>query len=343
MEAVATELFNFFTDRNFCCGKYPEFKNTRIYDLAGAELAEKGRIIQIISEIFAENRRIIFYSPYERTLPCAVYLPDFRIMTVSGCMSGAMKRLTDRTFDIGTVLRSEASMVEEIVDYTMNQSTLYMNKSIELLGISDFLLKEYIKSSTELLKTDKLRNYARRKFTSMISGRGKGGTEIVRTVSAITCGGYRFADLPENYSIILLDDEFMAASRIFVRALSATANKYGYDTIISRAVDSEHSPFHLIIPELRTVFISESSILKSGFGNCKKINFERFYIRNLMLSREHDIRFFGSYIRKMYNEAALYARICMDIKNQGRKILEPYISGKAASDIAAEIVSSILN
>jgi len=45
----------------------------------------------------------------------------------------------------------------------------------------------------------------------------------------------------------------------------------------------------------------------------------------------------------MLSEAILYSRICMDIKNQGRKLMIPYISEKKSADIASEIVSNILN
>lgn len=344
MEAGITEKLHFFTDRSYRCGKYTEFENVRLYNIVGPDLAEKGHIIHIISDIFSESPQILYYSPYERTLPCAVFLPETGTLTACGYNLYSAERITSRYFDSGKIIENGAGPIEEIVGYTMNQSSAYMQKSIELIGIADLLLKEYIGNCAEFLKTDKLRGYAKRKLTSMLGGgKGRSGTETCRSISAITCGGYRFTQFPDDFKVIRLCDDNMAASQLFVRAASKTANKLGYDTIVSRAIDSENAPLHLVIPDMKTVFVSESAILKTGFSDVPIISLDRFYSRSLLSSREHYISFFGEYIRKMYNEAALYARICMDIKNQGRKLLMPFVSDKAASEIASEIVYGILN
>lgn len=309
----------------------------------GAELAEKGQIILITADIFSEYERILFYSPFERQLPCGLYLPDFNTLIAAGINVHIAERLSDRYFDIGRALNEKSSPVEEIVGYTMNQSRAYMNRSLELMGAAELLLREYMKNGRELLKTERLRSYAGRKISSMISERKKGGSELYRSISAVTCSGYRFAGLPEDYRIISLDDRLGAASSVFVKAASRAANRLGCNTIISRAVDSESAPLHLIIPELKTAFISDSELLPAKLDFSEKISLDRFYSRSLLISREHDTEFFCEYIRKMYSEAALYARICMDIKNQGRKILMPCVNEKAASEIASEIVHCILN
>lgn len=253
------------------------------------------------------------------------------------------EKLTSRHYDIGRLISGNSLMTGEIAGYTMNQSRIYMGKSLELIGITELLLREYIKTGSELVKHEKLKNYAGRKISSMISGRGSGGAERHYAVSAITCKGYCFCRLPEGYRIIRMSDDYIAASQLFVRAASKAANKLGYDTIISRAIDSESAPLHLVIPELKTAFVSETPILGTKFENAQKISFERFYNRSIRDSQEHSTEFFGEYIRKMYDEAALYARISMDIKNQGRKILMPYISEKETAEIASEIVCGILN
>ena len=342
-EVGATDCLHFFTDRNFSCGRYPEFDSVRLYSLVGAELAEKGQIILIAADIFSEYERILFYSPFERQLPCGLYLPDFNTLISAGCNVHIAERLSARYFDIGRALNGKSSPVEEIAGYTMNQSNAYMNRSLELMGAAELLLKEYMKNGRELLKADKLRSFAARKVASMISERKKGGTELYRSVSAVTCSGYRFAEFPEDYRIICLEDCIGAASSAFVKSASKAACRLGCNTIISRAVDSESAPLHLIIRELKTAFISDSELLPAKMKFSEKISLNRFYSRGLLVSREHDTDFFREYIRKMYSEAALYARICMDIKNQGRKILMPFVNEKTASEIASEIVHCILN
>lgn len=309
----------------------------------GADVAEKGKVIQIISEIFTESRQELYYSPFERSFPCALYLPDLNSLVASvsdGCnYTGAVCRY----YDMGKTISAGITPIEEIVGYTMSQSRAYMHKSLELIGIADLLLKEYVKNGAELFNVEKVRRYAGRKISSIAEDRGGRGNERMRAVSAVTCGGYRFIQFPGDYSIIRLCDDYIAASRAFASTASKTANKLGYDTIISYAVDCANAPLHLVIPQLKTAFVTETVIFESQFPDAPKINFSRFYINSLLDSREHDICFFGDYIKRTLKESALYARICMDIRNQSRKLLRPYISENAAAETASEIVYGILN
>ena len=335
---------HFFTDKPFNCGKYTEFKNARLYSIVGADLAEKGKIIQIISEIFSECRQELYFSPFERRIPCALYLPELNSLVACNYNESMHSGTMTRYYDSSRVMSGSFSAIEEIFSYTMAQSRMYMEKSLDLIGITDLLFKEYVRNGTELLERDKLKNYAYRKISSMLD-RKKGGAAVYsKAVSAVTCGGYRFAEFPEDYTIIRLCDDYIAASRCFVKTASDTANKLGYETIVCHAVDSENAPLHLVIPEAKTAFLSDSQVLPiKQFEESRRVGLVRFYESQIMESREHYITFSGGYIKKMLSEAILYSRICMDIKNQGRKLMIPYISEKKSADISSEIVSNILN
>lgn len=343
MGLIFTDRLHFFTDKPFWCGKYPEFENVRLFNIIGPGLEEKGKIIHILSDIFSESRQELYYSPYDRSFPCAVYLPEHNCLAVSGFPVRGEEKLSCRYFDIARILRSDISPAEEIVGYTMSQSNAYRERSLELISVADLLLREYLRSSREVLRSEELKSYAIRKIRSMLEKRDTAGTERVRALSAITCCGYRFANPSGDFTVMRLCDDYMAASRCFVKAASAAANKMGYDTIISYAADSGCSQMHLLIPEAGLMFYSESEVLRSGLATEKKLSLNRFYSRELLDSREHSLSFLGEYIRKIYSEAALNARICMDIRNQGRKLLSPYASADEASEIASEIVYGILN
>ncbi len=345
MGAGFTENLHFFTDKNYNCGNCREFDRVNLYNIVGADLAEKGKILLITAEIFSDTPKIFYYSPYEKELPCAVYLPELNSLIACSYNACPTERLRCRSFDIGRILDSaRMTLAEEIVEYTMNQSHTYMTKSLNLIGVADLLLKEYTKTVTELIKKDKLKSYAVRKVSSLLERKEGKGSTAQKLVSAISCRGYRFSDDFSDYRIIRLCDEYISASSVFVKTASHTANRLGYDTIISKAVDSEHSPVHLLIPEAKTIFVSEqAAILGVRFPETQKINLERYYNRELLDSRRHSVDFYSEYIHRLYNEAALCARISTDIKNQGRKLLMPYISEKITGEIAAEIVSCILN
>ncbi|MDD6279194.1 MAG: hypothetical protein PUA81_05330 [Oscillospiraceae bacterium] len=332
---------NYYTDRNFSCGKYREFENARTISIVGADIAEKGRIIEAVGEIFAESKPDFYFSPCDRELPYAVYLPDRNILVTGGYIKKAEEKITSRTYDISSVIGLKAAPAEEIVGYTMNQSRSYMQKYLDLLGMTDYLLREYVRNGSELLYQDRAEAYAARKISSMLEKRPVSGTAIHRSVSAITCEGYRFVKLPPETEVIRLSDRLLAAEQCFVKTAAAVACKLGYDVILSGAVDLIHSPIHLYIPGASLLFISESPLLPERFPECKKISLERFYSRGLTASREHYSDFFGEYIRRMFSESALYARICMDIRSQGRKLLAPFISEQSVSVLAAEIIQSL--
>ncbi|MBQ8297721.1 MAG: hypothetical protein IJX77_08070 [Ruminococcus sp.] len=272
-----------------------------------------------------------------------MYLPELNSLVASGLSEQCRGGITSRYFDAGRILTGDFSGVEEIVGYTMEQSREYAERSQELISIADLLLREYIGSVSDNLRTDSLKSYTVRKVKSLLGKCGKEGRESARAVSAITCNGYRFGKLPEDWKVIRLKDDHIAASRVFVKMASKTANKLGHDTMVSHSVDSENAPLHLLIPGIRTAFISESDILKTKFTDTPKINLNRFYGSALLASCNCRGAFFGEYIRKIYCESVLYARIGSDLKNQGRRLLLPYISEKAAAEIASEIVYGILN
>lgn len=339
---MTTENLSFFTDRNYNCGKYREFDGARLYNIVGPDLAEKGKTLLIIAEIFSEMECQFYYSPYERKLPCAIYIPKLKIVAASSYNKYSADSFKSRTYDISRIIGEKSSAVEAIAGYTMNQSISYMQKSLDMLGIADILLKEYIKNGRELVNADKITAYARRRIAAALEKREGKGRIIRRSISAITCGGYHFADIPNDTRIIRLFDRYIAASSIFAESAASAANKLGYDAVISRAADSENAPLHLYIPQGKLLFVSETPVLPEHFTDSRRISMERFYNRDLLASREHDKEFFGEYIKRLYNESALYARICMDIKSQGRKLLMPFVSEKSASGIAAEIVNDIL-
>ncbi len=334
---------SFFTDSSFCCGKYNEFAEVRLYNIAGCELAEKGRIIRIIGEILSGMTSDTYYSPFEREMPCALYLPDINTIIADGYNSRCAEKPDSRTFDIRQVIVGAASHVEEIAGYAFEQSRSYMAKARDLTGISDLLLREYVKSGTELLRRDRLKEFAADKIQGLLTAKETIGSVIYRPVSALTCTGYRFVEFPEGTRIFRLCDDYIAASCLFVKTAAREAERLGYDAVIARAVDSEHAPMHLYIPEAGILFVSEPPMLRSGLAGEAVIRLEKFYISRLLFSRMHEITVFGNYIKKMYGEVVLCARLSADIRGQARKILAPYISVKKAAETASDIIGEILN
>lgn len=331
----------FFADVNCYSDFLDESNGIHLYYLKGADFEEKGQCIQIIAEILKDSDYSLYYSPYEKNLPCGLYIPEYKsFITSDNCEPNT--KMNCKYYDISQILTDTPHPIKEIIGYTMNQSNSYHQRSEELIKVADILLKEYLRLSREALHKNRLEGYTVRKISSMLPKLSKKGSKSCKSISGISCSGYKLTEFPDDYNIINLNDDYLAASKLFVSIGSLCANKLGYDTIISKAVESESSPKHLIIPEARLAFVSNSQIFPNKYSH-EKINLNRYYTQESLIALEHYISFFRDFIIKTYKEAVLYARICFDIKNQGRKILMPFINDAPVSKIAADIIYDITN
>lgn len=326
------------------CGKYYEMKNIRTISLTGAAASEKGRIIHTVSDILSDCEQELFYSPFSHFQPCALYLPELGFLINGECQKIYSHTFFDKTINIGNVLKNQPKINAAVANYTLSQGNFYKKRTYYLMWILNLLLNEYIKSTSDLLSLEKLKIYAIRKFRSFFPQKTNCiGKKYIRSISAITCSGYKIQNLPKDYKIIILMDSFISASAEFVKIISSAANSMGYDTFISHAIDIESSPMHLIIPEKKLAFLSNSPLLETNCPFDKKINLNRFYHTNLIAECEHQTEFYADIIRKFIGEATLNVKICTDLFTQCRRLISPYISRSSTDNIAAEIVYDIIN
>lgn len=326
------------------CGKYTDMENIRTISLTGAAFSEKGRIINTISDILSDYEQEIFYSPFNHFQPCALYLPKLNFLISGECPKTYSHKFSDKTIDIGNVLKNQPKINAAVADYTLSQGNLYKEKTFYLLWILNILLNEYIKSSSGLLALEKLKAYAARKSRSFFNEKPNCiGKNFIRSISAITCSGYKIQKLPKDYKVIIIIDPYISASAEFVKTTSYIANSMGYNTFTSHAINIENSPMHLIIPEKKLAFLSSSALLEINCPFDHKISLNRFYNDHLISEHEHQIEFYTGIIRKFLGEAALNIKICTDLFTQCRRLILPYISRNSADNIAAEIVYDIIN
>ena len=327
---------SFFADSSM---KFPD--NARICSIIGSDLAEKGFIIRLIGEIFADLDRQTWYSPFEEKLPQAIYFPKLKTVVQASTDSISGEKLSTKTWDIGSVFTDNMPDISNAADYIYDQSCEYHERSLELLSVAGTLIREYRRSGKELIASAKIRALARE--TSSLPELGKTSSIINMSFSAVTCNGIRFTEMPDNTQVTLLHDSFSAASDCFIKAAAAEASQRGYDAIISRSFDCSGAPLHLYIPEAGRLFVSDAFMPEGIFKNAGSLSLERYYPTAVISSAIRQNAVLKDCIMRIIAESALCARICSDIKIQRRKLLEPYISTPAAADIAADIVSSILN
>ena len=332
----------FFTDRCFSCGRSDVFNGARIFSITGCDAAEKHCMIRLISEIFREYPQNIYFSPFEKHLPDAVHFPQLGAIVICSPDSIMAESISARTYDMNQLIHIEPSAAG-IIGYTMEQSSRYRSRALELLGITDMLLHQYSDIGKEFVAHDRLKYFAVRKAGSLLPDLEKPGSSIKRPVSALTCSGYRFAGIPDDFRLISLRCQFPSASDVFITAFAREAMRRGHDIIISHAADSLHSPMHMTIPGQKLMIVSEPEYLCAKPAVPGSISLDRFYPLSVRSALRREVRTYGKYIRSLAEEMILCSRMCADIRDQGRKLISPYIPAHAAEDTAADIVSCILN
>ena len=73
----------FFADVNCYSDFLDESNGIHLYYLKGADFEEKGQCIQIIAEILKDSDYSLYYSPYEKNLPCGLYIPEYKSFITS--------------------------------------------------------------------------------------------------------------------------------------------------------------------------------------------------------------------------------------------------------------------
>lgn len=119
----------------------------------------------------------------------------------------------------------------------------------------------------------------------------KTGKIEFRQLSAITPKGY-LTNVPDNYTVYLLNDSFYAGSEVFLRRFSDIAVNRGYDVSVSFCTLNNNDVFeHILIPELKLAFLSATPINGLSLAVKQPVNFRRFYDKSVIREKKARIKF----------------------------------------------------
>ncbi len=156
------------------------------------------------------------------------------------------------------------------------------------------------------------------------------GNAEYRALSAITPDGFSLF-VPRDHTIYLLADDLFYGSDRFLRAFEENAVKRGYDVIISASY-MHSSPMyeHLIIPEIKTAFISANFITSERPDEYRPIRFMRFYDKTELAQKKLRLRFDKGACAELLAEAVNCLR---EAKKVHDELEQFYVD---AADFAAE-------
>ena len=284
--------------------------NNFTYIIKGTAGSGKSTLMKKLAAAFPEEDKEIFYCSADPASLDAVYLKKRGIIIVDGTAPHVFEPKYPFAYqaitDLGAYLEQGTlySRRTEIADVT-DEYSMWHQRCRRYLSALSSITDDMAQIGRSALYTDKLEGFTERisrKLLPRKQNKESGRTEY-RSMSAITPKGYELF-LPEDCSIYLLSDELFCGSDKFLRAFEENALRRGYDVTVSCSY-LHSSPIyeHMIIPEIKTAFITAGTLLDPKPEVYRPISFKRFYDKNELAAKKLRLKFDKSACRNLMSEA----------------------------------------
>ncbi|MBQ3161887.1 MAG: hypothetical protein IJC04_07160 [Oscillospiraceae bacterium] len=282
------------------------------YIIKGGPGTGKSSLMKKLAKAFPDAEKEFYYCSSDPDSVDAVVFTKSRIALVDGT--------APHTFD-----PEFPGAVQQIVDLGVcwNSKLLQKNKPEIISATADYLhhhgiCRRYVTALSAVaedtmqlgklaLNEEKLEKFTERlaKKTLPKKQECEEGIIMYRQLSALTPKGY-LTNIPEDYTVYLLNDNLYYGSEKFLRSFTDIAVSKGYDVCVSLITILSGSRFeHIFIPELKTAFLTATPINNLDVSEKQPVNFRRFYDKNIVRQRKMRVRFNETAVRELCDEAVL--------------------------------------
>ena len=175
--------------------------------------------------------------------------------------------------------------------------------------------------------------------------RGTRGKEKERFLSAITDEGVCFFDKTAKLlckKIYLFNDEYGAASRIFMSTVRKLALEHGYDIVICRCpIFPQEKIEHIFIPEIGLGFMTGNKRHKINIIPYRVIHAKRFFDEKKYLKNKIRMRFAVRYATSLVAEAAECMKEAKKVHDELEKIYIAAMDFKKVDEKLEKILEEI--
>ncbi len=283
----------------------------RTYIIKGGPGTGKSSLMKRLANAFPDAEKEFYYCSSDPDSLDAVVFTKSRIVFVDGT--------APHTFD-----PEYPGAVQQIVDLSScwNSKLLQKNKPEIISVTADYLhhhaiCRRYVTALSSVaedtmqvgklaLNEEKLEGFAERLAKKILPRKQEAEEAIIfyRQLSALTPKGY-IANIPENYTVYLLNDNLYSGSEKFLRMFTEIAISKGYDVCVSLMTIMSGSRFeHIFIPELSIAFMTADPINELIVAEKQPVNFRRFYDKNIIRQRKMRIKFNEDAVKELRDEAA---------------------------------------
>lgn len=212
-------------------------------------------------------------------------------------------------WDESTLCRKEA----EIVSITNEHKKLTERTKRYVQALSSVFSDTFAVASDSLL-SEKLSGFSSRLSKKLLPKGGTGtGAVALRQLSALTPKGYlTFSETLDGWDIYLLKDPFFAASDTLLRELSESFTAKGQNVSISLCnVFSQPVYEHLLVPVLKTAFVTSDPLTRLEMPSAKPVNMLRFYNKQTLSGKKYRLRLNRNACADLTQEASDTMRVSL--------------------------------
>lgn len=323
------------------------------YILKGGAGTGKSTLMKMILKTFDDIDEITaYYCASDPSSLDAIYLKKAGVIVVDGTAPHVFDPLypgvCQKIVNLGDHWDSEKLMADanEIISVTDNNHKWHARCKNFVKALSA-LFEDTINISSDATDYKKLSSFIERLSRKLLpKKKSDQGKTYYEQLSALTPFGYSTlsATLEQYDYIYLLNDPFFAASDIFLRDFATVACNKGYDVIASECtLFSPVTYEHLLLPELKIAFLSLNSLNDFDFENAKKINFFRFYKKEILTQKKARLCFNKKACEELLAESTSALKNANDIHSDIEAYYIESMDFDAINKKITELVSEIMN
>ncbi len=178
-----------------------------------------------------------------------------------------------------------------------------------------------------------------------IKSSGKGPGKVTRRfISAITCKGpvYFFDTVEALAQRIYLLDNYLGLSHYIIEAVYAAAVEKGWDIICCQSPLFPNVTEHLILPELKLAFVSQTSRSQYPSKPFRHIRLDAIPDRDKVASLKAEIRRKSRLAQALQDEAVLALKEAKFYHDRLEETYNPYVNFDGVTSLAREHLSALL-
>ena len=318
------------------------------YVIKGGPGTGKSSLMKRLAEAFPDDKKEIYYCSSDPDSLDALVFPERKVIFVDGTAphvfepeyAGAVQQILDLGvyWDIGRLVRSKNDIIAANSAYL--QHHVRCRRYITALSA---VTADTFQIGSSALNGDKLEGFIKRlskKILPKKSDAAEGKIEF-RQLSALTPKGY-LTNVPDDYTVYLLNDSFYAGSEQFLRKFADIASKKGYDVSVSVCTLHGNEHFeHMLIPELNIAFFTANPINDLVIAAKQPVNFKRFYDKNVVSGKKLRIKFNEAAARNFRDEAVLSLINAKAEHDQLEKLYIPAVDFDGVNRLCYSLISQI--